>query len=372
MRHGMAGGRAGPGGAMTAVERARRGRAGAHRRPEDGRSGRLAQLHRGGRERDLPVRARRRRHAGAHASSESGAFFEAVALFLILSNTAELGADTGLTRMIPSYRVSGRIADVRRSLARRARARRSSPGSLLAAISFALAAPLAAHLHQPPPRRCRRGRDLHPRPGGVPAAVGAYTVADRRDARLRDDGAQRARRPDRQVGGYRRVAVAVAVIAGGGSFARRGRVGPADRDRVRHHARLAGAARPEGRAARAGDEAARTDVRRLYREFWVFTAPRGLTGVFQVTTLWIGTLLVGSLMDTAHASIYTASTRYLVAGQRRQHGDHPGDRAQALRAADGGGARAGARTSTRSRRAWLDDAWRGRCTSAWRCSRRCS
>jgi O-antigen/teichoic acid export membrane protein len=36
--------------------------------------------------------------------------------------------------------------------------------------------------------------------------------------------------------------------------------------------------------------------------------------VFQVTTLWVGTLLVGSLMDTAHASIYTASTRYLIVG----------------------------------------------------------
>ena len=30
--------------------------------------------------------------------------------------------------------------------------------------------------------------------------------------------------------------------------------------------------------------------------------------------LWVGTLMVGSLMDTAHASMYTASTRYLVAG----------------------------------------------------------
>ena len=38
--------------------------------------------------------------------SASGAFFEAIALFLILSNTAELGADTGLTRMIPRYRVT--------------------------------------------------------------------------------------------------------------------------------------------------------------------------------------------------------------------------------------------------------------------------
>jgi len=57
-----------------------------------------------------------------------------------------------------------------------------------------------------------------------------------------------------------------------------------------------------------------TGIRSLAAEFWIFTAPRGLTGVFQVTTLWVGTLLVGSLMDTASASIYTASTRYLVAG----------------------------------------------------------
>ena len=93
-----------------------------------------------------------------------------------------------------------------------------------------------------------------------------------------------------------------------------------------------------------------TPLRRLAREFWVFTAPRGLTGVFQVTTLWVGTLMVGSLMDTAHASIYTASTRYLVAGQRGQHGHHPGDRAEALRAARQAAPGSGRWTSTRWRR----------------------
>ena len=53
----------------------------------------------------------------ALTKSEAGAFFEAVALFIILSNTCELGADTGLTRMIPRLRVLGRIADIRRSMA---------------------------------------------------------------------------------------------------------------------------------------------------------------------------------------------------------------------------------------------------------------
>jgi O-antigen/teichoic acid export membrane protein len=63
-----------------------------------------------------------------------------------------------------------------------------------------------------------------------------------------------------------------------------------------------------------GERAAPTSAAALWSEFWKFTAPRGLTGVFQVTILWIGTLLVGSLIDAAHASVYTASTRYLTAG----------------------------------------------------------
>ena len=74
--------------------------------------------------------------------SASGAFFEAVALFLILSNTAELGADTGLTRMIPRYRVTGRVADVRRSLSV-GLVPSFVGGVVLAAVSFALAGPLA-------------------------------------------------------------------------------------------------------------------------------------------------------------------------------------------------------------------------------------
>lgn len=41
-----------------------------------------------------------------------GAFFSAIALFNILSNVAQLGADTGLVRTIARYRALGRNADV--------------------------------------------------------------------------------------------------------------------------------------------------------------------------------------------------------------------------------------------------------------------
>ena len=43
----------------------------------------------------------------------AGAFLEAVALFMILSNWCELGADTGMVRIIPRFRVQGRDGDVR-------------------------------------------------------------------------------------------------------------------------------------------------------------------------------------------------------------------------------------------------------------------
>ena len=44
----------------------------------------------------------------------AGVFFELIALYTILSNTFELGADTGLTRWISRARAVGGLSDVRR------------------------------------------------------------------------------------------------------------------------------------------------------------------------------------------------------------------------------------------------------------------
>src|SRR6185437_11627790 len=113
--------------------------------------------------------------------------------------------------------------------------------------------------------------------------------------------------------GAQTLAVACAVLAGGGSFAVAVAwslpIGIAFAITLLWLGRLVHRVERRERATKPP-----TDMRRLYREFWIFTAPRGLTGIFQVTTLWVGTLMVGSLMDTASASIYTASSRYLVAG----------------------------------------------------------
>ena len=52
----------------------------------------------------------------------------------------------------------------------------------------------------------------------------------------------------------------------------------------------------------------------LAGKFWRFTAPRGLAGIFQIVVLWLNTLLVGRLADTAKAGIFNAATRYITAG----------------------------------------------------------
>jgi O-antigen/teichoic acid export membrane protein len=243
--------------------------------------------------------------------SASGAFFEAVALFLILSNTAELGADTGLTRMIPRYRVDGRVADIRRSLSV-GLVPSFAGGVLLAAVSYILAGPLAEvftnHRHGSAGAVATYIRVLAV---FVPLSS-AYTVAI---AATRGFGTMLPNALVDRIGkaAVQTLAVAVAVLAGGGSFAVAvawgAPIGIGFAVALLWLGYLVRRVERRERATRPP-----TPLRQLAREFWVFTAPRGMTGVFQVTTLWVGTLMVGSLMDTAHASIYTASTRYLIAG----------------------------------------------------------
>lgn len=50
------------------------------------------------------------------------------------------------------------------------------------------------------------------------------------------------------------------------------------------------------------------------RGFWGFAAPRALSQVFQVTVIWFDTLLIGALLGTREAGIYTAATRFLLVG----------------------------------------------------------
>ncbi|MDQ6697617.1 MAG: oligosaccharide flippase family protein, partial [Actinomycetota bacterium] len=54
--------------------------------------------------------------------------------------------------------------------------------------------------------------------------------------------------------------------------------------------------------------------RGLSSEFWRFSSPRALGGVFQIGIIWLDALLIGALGSTRQAGIYSATTRWLIVG----------------------------------------------------------
>lgn len=55
-----------------------------------------------------------------------------------------------------------------------------------------------------------------------------------------------------------------------------------------------------------------------WREFWAFSLPRAMSGVFAVVIQQAGVLLLGSLATSAAAAVYAAATRYLILGNAVQ------------------------------------------------------
>jgi O-antigen/teichoic acid export membrane protein len=72
----------------------------------------------------------------------TGAFYEALALFLILSSAATLGVDVGLSRTLPRYRALGRARDLRRALSLSLWPV-AAAGGLLGALAYGFAPELA-------------------------------------------------------------------------------------------------------------------------------------------------------------------------------------------------------------------------------------
>jgi O-antigen/teichoic acid export membrane protein len=244
----------------------------------------------------------------------TGAFYEAVALFLILSSAAALGADVGLSRMVPRYRALNRLADLRRGL-HVGLWPVAAAGSLLGVAAFVYAAELADVFSRHGAASTARLADFI-RAFAAFVPVSALTLAvfaaTRGFATMRptvylDKIARPALQP---------LGVLVAILAGAGSTAiALGYLVPylpalaaglvwlavllrrAERRRERDPGAPAPPpARPAGR---------------LLREFWRFTGPRGLAAIFQTTSLWLNTLLIGALRSVKEAGIYAASSRYL-------------------------------------------------------------
>jgi O-antigen/teichoic acid export membrane protein len=239
----------------------------------------------------------------------TGAFFEAVALFLILSSAAALGSDIGLSRMVPRYRALGRVRDLRQGL-HVSLWPVLAAGCLLGLLAFVYAADLADvfshHAGTAQLTAFIRSFAVFLPVSALSLAVFAATrgFATMRPTVYLDKIARPALQP---------LLVLAAVLAGAGStaiaLAYLGPYLPAlAAGLVWLGVLLRRAERPRDGAP---DPPPARPASRLLGEFWRFTGPRGLAAIFQTTSLWLNTLLIGALRSTKEAGVYAASARYL-------------------------------------------------------------
>ena len=293
----------------------------------------------------------------------AGALFELIALYTILSNTLELGADTGLLRWISRARAIGGLSDVRRVVAI-AVLPVLAIGSAAAAVVWAeaheiahtflrgmpataavtdirIVAPLlplgalvavlvsAARgfgrmwpflaiqgLGQPAARLSLVAVALVLGWGlrgaligwGLPVAVGftassliLATLIGRELAGRRAASSHAVGRPQPMPPGSGAVSRPQLGPASRGASGHRAVTAPrrAGRDRGRHRG-------PGGRSGRPRQP--------LAAEFWRYTAPRGFSGTFQIVVLWLDILLVGAVLSRYAAGIYGAVSKLALIG----------------------------------------------------------
>jgi O-antigen/teichoic acid export membrane protein len=241
----------------------------------------------------------------------TGAFYEAVALYLILSSAAALGSDVGLTRMVPRYRALGRVRDLRRGLAVGLWPV-AAAGCLLGLLVWIYAAALADVFSRHGAAETAQLADfIRTFAVFVPVAALSLAVfaATRGFATMRptvylDKIARPALQP---------LLMLPVILAGAGStviaLAYLGPYLPA---------LVAGLVwmgmllrRAERRREGVPAFLRFRSLGGLWGEYWRFTGPRGLAALFQTTSLWLNTLLIGALRSTKEAGVYAASSRYL-------------------------------------------------------------
>jgi O-antigen/teichoic acid export membrane protein len=241
-----------------------------------------------------------------------GAFASAMGLFTILSRTAELGADTGLVRTVARLKARGRPQDIRPTLLV-ALAPVLIVATLLGVALWLWAPQLATIFGK------GRGSDriadfarifaffLPPSAATLVALSGTRGFGTMIPSVLVDKIGRPALQP----------LLALVVVAGGmgtTAIALAFAVPLAIAFAVALGWLLVLLRKAERQAARKGVDGSPRPTGELASRFWRFTAPRGFAGIFQVSTLWLNTLLLGGLGSTRDAGIFNAATRYITAG----------------------------------------------------------
>ena len=236
----------------------------------------------------------------------AGAFLEATAMFQILATAGQLGADTGLARFLPAALALDRKGDLRR-VTRAAFLPVVAVGVLVGAIAFACAGPLgdlvAEGSHQPDFVDAFRVLALFVPLGAAYFVLqtGTRSLGTMVPAVVVERLGRAALSP----------LIVLAVIAGdlGPGAVAGAWITPyvlAVVPLALWYRVLLRRAAPSSRDAPAEDGIA--------SRFWRFSGPRAVAGTFQVAVLWLDVLLVGALASPATAAIYSASSRWLIAG----------------------------------------------------------
>lgn len=235
-------------------------------------------------------------------SQTAGAFLEAVALFMILSNWTELGADTGVVRMVPRLRATGREGDLR-ALVRAAVIPVALAGAAAAALVLVLSGP-ASQLFFGSAAQSGRTFLIVLAPALPLACVLTVLLAITR-------GFGRMRPfvliTNVWMPGARLVAVAAVIVVVG--------------------ADSAALAMAWALPLVVGITVAIVAVRRELRwrpvtapspdvagELWRFSIPRALAVGCAVTVNWVDVLLVGAIVGPRSAAVYAAISRLSVIG----------------------------------------------------------
>lgn len=241
---------------------------------------------------------------------ETGVLVSVIALISILSNTAELGADTGVSRFIPQARVEGRSHELRR-IVDVALLPVILGGGILGLLTFIFAPQLSqAFVHGA--SRAHGVVYLRVFAVAVPL-LAALRVAL---AATRGMGTMVPYVAILDVGlpVLRLVPAMVALVAGLGAVAFAfGWMIPAAISFVAAMLAMYALIR-KAQATEPATAAPPRPFGRLAKDFWAFSTPRAIATLFQVTVFGLDVLLLGALATSAQAAVYGAAGRIAVMG----------------------------------------------------------
>ena len=236
----------------------------------------------------------------------AGVFFAAVAVFTILSNVTELGADTGIVRFIARLRAQDRRGDLR-PLIWVAMVPAVVVATLAGLATMVWAEPIAGVLSRSNPADVATYlRIFGP---FIPLATAA-TVAL---AGTRGFGTMRPFVAIQSIATPALKPILILIAAIGGLTVTGLALGWAIPEAFACVAALVVLVR-RVRRAQGGDEAPSATIGALAKEFWAFSAPRGVAAAFQITIIWLDLLLLSHLRDATEVGIYGAASRAVTIG----------------------------------------------------------